>query len=100
MDLGNLIAIGYGIVALIATRVAFGHLRNSWMEEFRGDFNGGDRAACGAMGFVIGLTWPFFLLGYLLTMKPPKSPWERREDKREREEYIRKLEKELGIHDR
>lgn len=90
--------IAYGIVALIAARIAFVHLRNSWMEQFSGKFNGEDRAVNGMMGCLIGLIWPIFAIGYLLTVKPPKSPRERAEQ--EREEYIRKLEKELGIHDR
>ena len=47
----------------------------------------------------IGALWPLGALILVITHNPPKSTMELRREAQERDDYIRKLERELGLGD-
>lgn len=99
MTVTQWVVLGYGLVSLFAARGVYSYMRSDFMGT-SGDWDIGDTVMVGYLALLVGWFWPLILPVAVVAWKPRKSPAERAAEKRKQEEYIRKLEKELGIHDR
>lgn len=95
----------YGLAALIAARLIAGHLAYLWWDSAGQKPwdryhstprpSGGQWLCAAFVGMVVAVLWPAVLM---LTVAPlPKVGAERAEDLRQREQRIKRAEKELGI---
>jgi hypothetical protein len=106
--IGAGVAALYLAISLAAMRYAFIRLRNYEIKESAeraarlglpraSEFDGEARLLNGFISIFIGLFWPVGALVLLITHNPPKSGVELQQEAKAREEYIRKLERELNI---
>lgn len=86
MNFATLAQLGYPTACLIAARIAYVVIRKH--DHLPDDLEG--RVLNGMLAILIGIMWPFFALGWLVTADMPKL--RRRLHPCERDQRIRGLE--------
>jgi hypothetical protein len=106
--IGFFVFIGYTAIALAVARYSYVRLRTAEIEDNersnqrypnspRTEYGVEPTLFNGWLALMIGAFWPLGVLILAITADPPKSPIETRAEAQAREEYIRELERELGM---
>lgn len=96
----------YLAIGLAAMRYAYVRLRAHEIQKNATDypvsapkFDTEAQLFNGFCAVFIGAAWPLGVLILIITHNPPKSAIELRQDAQQREDYTRKLERDLGLDD-